>query len=450
MKDLLTGNVTRGIISFGLPVFFANLLQSFYSIVDMIAVGQFVGSAGLAAISNASMISFILNAVCIGVSMGGNVLVAQYQGAKNSNSRKKAVGTLFSLTLIFSAALTVCAFLAYGPIFELMRVPQESMRYAREYMQVICGGTVFVFGYNAVCAVFRGLGDSKRPLYFVIVATIVNVVLDVVLIGFLRMGTRGAAIATVASQMVAFLIAVLYLRRRTDVFDFKWKSFAIRKEEAKKILRVGLPSAGQMAVVNSSYLIVTGMLNVYGVAVAAAAGIGLKLNTFAAMPCWAVGQAVTTMVGQSMGAGNFERVRKITKAGVWMSILVTSLMTVCFQIFAEPVIMMFDTNPQVVREGVLYLRICCSLNFVAYAMMYIYNSFATGAGAAAFAFLNSILDCIVMRIVCSYIVGVVMGYGFVGIYVVEMLAPVLPAIVGFLYFRRGGWKKKSLVMDAAA
>ena len=443
--NLLTGNVTKGLVAFGMPVFFANLLQQFYGIVDMIAVGQFVGSAGLAAISNASMISFILTALCPGVAMGGTVLVAQYKGAGDAAALRESVGTLFSLTMICSIALTICGYLLYRPVFELMRVPGEAMQYACDYMHIICGGIIFVFGYNAVCAVLRGLGDSKNPLYFVMIATCVNVVLDIVLIGRYGMGTKGAAVATVISQAVSFVIAILYLWRKTTVFDFRWKSLVIKRNKAKLILRVGLPSAAQMAVVNLSYLIVTGMLNGFGVAVAAASGIGLKVNTFAAMPCWAVGQAVTTMAGQNMGAGDIPRVKKVVRAGLLISVLVSLVMIAMFQLFAQQVIMLFNTDAEVVREGVLYLRICCSLNCAAYAVMYTCNSFATGIGAAGFALVNSMIDCVVTRIVLSYLVGVTFGCGFLGIYVVEMAAPVLPAIAGFLYFKSRRWEKRSLI-----
>ena len=177
-QDLTVGNVPKKLIQFALPLLGANLLQSFYSLVDMWVVGRIVGKAGLAAISNASMISFIINSICIGVTMGGTVLAAQYMGADDKQGQKDTVGTLFSLAFIASLIVTMISLLLYSPLFSLLNVPSEAMDDACGYMQIICMGTVFVFGYNAVCSLMKGFGDSKAPLYFVAVAAVVNIVLD--------------------------------------------------------------------------------------------------------------------------------------------------------------------------------------------------------------------------------------------------------------------------------
>jgi putative MATE family efflux protein len=268
-----------------------------------------------------------------------------------------------------------------------------------DYMQIICMGTIFVFGYNAVCSLMKGFGDSKSPLYFVAVATIVNIVLDLLLVGPLGMGTKGAAYATIFSQGVSLLISIFHLKRKNFIFDFKLKSFAIQKEKLIVILKVGLPTAIQMLVVNISYLLITGMLNTFGVSVAAASGIGLKVNTFAGMPCWAVGQAVTAMVGQNMGAQNIERVKKTTKSGLLINVCVTLIAVVLVQLFSENVIMLFDpVGTDVIKEGVLYLRICCSINSLVYAVMYTLHSFAIGIGSANVAMCNALLDAVVVRL----------------------------------------------------
>ncbi len=444
IQKLTSGNVTRQMLRFAWPLFLANLLQSFYSVVDMIAVGQFVGGEGLAAVSNASVIVFMITSLCTGITMGGMVLVAQYEGAQKTQARTEAMGTLFTLSAIFSAAVTVISLLACRVVFEWMRIPDEARQFAEDYMETLSLGIVFVFGYNAVCAVLRGIGDSTRPLYFVLAATVVNVGLDFLLIGGLRMGTRGAAIATVASQGISFLLAALYLKKRSGLGRIGRQAL-FQRDKATLILKVGLPSAGQMAVLNFSYLIATGMLNTFGVAVAAASGVGLKVNTFAVMPIWAVGQAVSAMAGQSMGAGDVERTARVGKTGAWICVIVSLIMTALFQLFAPQVIGLFNTDPAVVQEGVLYLRICCSLNCAAYAVMYVYNAFATGLGDSLFAFFNSMLDCVVIRIFGSLLLGFALGYGFVGIYVAEMFAPVPPAIVAAIYFCRGRWRSRRLI-----
>ena len=282
-------------------------------------------------------------------------------------------------------------------------------------MRILCAGTVFVFGYNAVCALMKGLGDSKSPLYFVAVAAAVNIFLDLLLVGPLRMGTEGAAYATIFSQGVSLVISVVYLRRKEFLFDFKLKSFALRKEKLAVILKVGLPTAVQMAVVNISYLLITGMLNTFGVSVAAASGIGLKINTMAGMPCWAIGQAITTMAGQNMGAQNVDRVKK-----------------------TEHLIMLFDpSSADVVRDGVLYLRICCSANSLVYAVMYTFDSFAIGVGSANIAMCNAFLDAMILRLPVCWLLAFPLQMGFAGVYIGQAVSPVLPAVVGAVYFLRG-------------
>lgn len=445
-QDLTIGSVSKKLIRFALPLLFANLLQSFYSIVDMLVVGRFVGETGLAAISNASMISFIINSVCIGVTMGGTVLVAQYKGAGDEKGQRETIGTLFSIAFIASLIVTILGLLAYGPLFQVLHVPAASMQDACNYMKIICYGTVFVFGYNAVCSITKGFGDSKSSLYFIAVATVVNILLDILLVGSFSMGTVGAAYATVFSQGISFIISILHLRRKDFVFHFRLQEFAVKPDKLTVILKVGLPTAIQMIVVNISYLLITGMLNNFGVSVAAASGIGLKVNTFAGMPCWAVGQAVTAMAGQNMGADKIERVKRTTKTGLRLNLLITLAVVILVQIFAKQIIMLFDPkSPEVIEDGILYLRICCGINSLVYAVMYTFDSFAIGIGAANMAMLNALLDAVIVRLPVSWLLAFVADFGFSGIYIGQALSPLLPFLVGWLYFRSSVWKNKRLI-----
>ena len=202
-QNLTTGSVPGKLIVFALP-----LLQSFYSIVDMLVVGRIVGNTGLAAISNASMAGFIINSVCIGLTMGGTVAAAQYKGAGDEKGQRETVGTLFSIAFLAAILVTAIGLSAYKPLFRMLNVPPEAMEDTCAYMKIICCGTVFVFGYNAVCSILKGLGDSKSPLAFVAIAAAVNIVLDIILVGPFAMGTEGAAYATIASQGISFMISV--------------------------------------------------------------------------------------------------------------------------------------------------------------------------------------------------------------------------------------------------
>lgn len=446
-QDLTVGKIPTTLIKFGLPLLGANILQSLYNIVDMLIVGRIVGETGVAAISNASSIVFVINAICMGFTLGGTVLIAQYKGANNETAQKETVGTVYSVTAILSLIITVTGVFIYKPLLTLMQVPAEAMHDAQQYIFVIFLGTFFVFGYNATSAILRGFGDSKSPLLFVGIATIVNIVLDIIFVGTLKMGTVGAAYATIIAQGVSFLISIVFLIRRKFLFDFKPKSFAIKKDKRIAALKLGLPTAIQLAAVNISYLILAAMLNKYGITVAAAAGIGLKINTFAGMPCWAVGQAVTAMVGQNVGAGKTDRVIKTTKAGLKISLLTTLFCVAIVQLMAKQLIMLFEPNDtEVINAGVLYLRVCCSLGSLIYAIMYSFDSFLTGIGNTKLAMFNALLDALIIRLPLCLFLCNFFANGYLGIYFGQALSPIIPALIGAIYFYRKRWKNKSMAI----
>lgn len=441
--DLTCGNLRKQLVSLALPMLVSNVLQSMYSMVDMLVVGRVVGDIGLAAISNSAMLCFLLNAFCIGITTGGTVLVAQYKGAKDAHGLSEILSTFFVLSTVMGVLLTGLGLVAIGPLFRVMNIPPEAFPSATAYMQIMCCGTVFVFCYNAAYAVLRGIGDSKTPLLFVLVATVVNVALDCVLV--VPFGIEGVGWASVTAQGVSCAASALYLHRKALKIGIQPLRIFLHFGKLWSILRIGFPSAVQMILVNLSYLLVTGMLNRYGVAVAAAAGIGLKINTLAAMPCWAVGQAVTILVGQNMGAGRTDRVAQTARIGMGVNLLVTACMSVGIQLFVESLICLFNTNPEVIRNGILYLRICGSLNFILYAIMFTMDSFATGVGDASFAMINSLVHALFMRLVLSVLLGDVLGYGFPGICVGESISPLASAVLGVLYYRNGKWRARKII-----
>ena len=447
--SLLTGSVPKKLAAFAFPLLLANILQSFYNVVDMLVVGRIVGDTGLAAIGNASKLCYIINSICIGMTMGGAVLIAQYKGADDKKGQAESFQMLALLSLVSSLLVTIVSLATYQPLFKMLNVPADTYQDACGYMKIICCGTVFVYGYNSVCSVLKGLGDSKSPLYFVGIATIINVVLDIILVGPFGMGTAGAACATITAQGISFVISLFYLKRHKIFFSMETqRKFMFQWDKLTAILKVGLPTAIQMVVVNTAYLLVTGMLNQFGTAVSAAFNVGLQINTFAGMPCWAIGQAVTAMVGQCMGAGQVKRIRKVVKISLLMNVAVTLVVVISIQIFAKPLILLFgSTSPEVVNDGVYYLRICCGFNSLIYAAMYTLDSFAIGVGAANVAMINALLDAVIVRLPMSWILAFALNMGFPGIYYGQALSPVLPAIVGLLYFMSKKWERKTLIQS---
>ena len=260
------------------------------------------------------------------------------------------------------------------------------------------------------------------------------------------MGTVGAAYATVIAQGVSFISSIAYLKRQKFIFDFKLKSFVVKKDKLISVLKISLPTTIQMTVVNVSYVVLAAMLNGYGVTIAAAAGIGLKINTFAGMPCWAVGQSMTTMVGQNMGAGLTGRAEKTGKTGLRLNLLVTFIAVVIVQVFAKQLVTLFaPSSPEVINAGIQYLRICCFWNSLIYAIMYSFDSFAIGVGSANIAMVDALLDAAFIRLPLCWFLSTSIMHGYESIYWGQALSPIIPALIGAAYFYSKCWKKKKLI-----
>jgi putative MATE family efflux protein len=224
-RDLTVGSVPKQLIRFAIPLFLANLFQSLYNIVDMVVVGRFVGSEGLAAVSSALMISFIITSLCMGITMGGSVLVAHYIGAHEARKVRITIGNLFSISAVSAVAITIIGLAVCEPALSFMRLPQAAYQHAVDYVRITCLGTVFIFAYNSICSILRGLGDSRNPLIFVAIATVANIVLDILFVGPLGWGVKGAASATIISQGISVLIALRHLKRHDVFFHFSVKDF---------------------------------------------------------------------------------------------------------------------------------------------------------------------------------------------------------------------------------
>ena len=441
--NLTGGAVFPLLIRFAIPLFFSNLLQACYNVADMVIVGRFVGSAGVAAVSNASTLCFIVTSIGIGLAAGGTVLAAKFRGAGNMQAEHNVVGTLFTIMALAALPVSFCSYTLSRQLFSRLAVPPEALDQACEYMKIQSFGTIFVFGYNAVGALLRGFGDSRRPLFFISIATVINIVLDLLFVGIMKMGTAGAAQATVTAQGSALLIALFFLKKQGFFAGYRPQNFLPDPIQTVGILKVGIPSMLQLVVINIAFLLVGGMFNQYGVTAAAAAGIGLKISTLAGMPCWAVGQAVTAMTAQNLGAGKIARTAAAIRKGILLSLVTTGSTILIIQFFAESIIGYFDSDPEVIRSGVLYLRIFSSWSGLAYAVMYTCNAFATGTGAPSLAMFNAILEALLLRLPLCWFFGTHLEMGFTGICWGMALSTLPPAVIGAAYCREGKWRSQS-------
>lgn len=446
---LLEGSAPKRLAAFSAPLVAANLLQYVYQFVDMGVVGNVVGETGLVAVGNASTIVFIISAIAIGLMSGCTVAVGNRAGARDEQGQRRAFVASLGVALLGAAAIALTGTTLARPIFSLMDVPDASLAQTIAYLEVVSLGAVGLFLLNAACAFLRAQGDSAGPLAIMTVSAVANVVLDLVLIAGAGLGVVGVAVATVSAQGAGAVFALWLARRRCPsargllrfVRDVQERAEVLKA--ARVVLRVGVPTAVQQAVINLSYVFVTAWLNSYGPTIAAASGVGLKISTIAGLPCWGIGQAVSASVSQSIGAEMPKRAVAFARSGLLMSIVVTVSIQVVVQFGAEWFVSLFGESGKGLTEAaVLYLRITCSVNGIFYASMYALDSFALASGAPKLALANSLIDAFVMRAGLAWFLSVPLSCGFIGIYAAQAAAPVLPAIIGFAYLRL--WSKRNL------
>ncbi|MDF2943379.1 MAG: ypnP2 [Herbinix sp.] len=309
-NNLAKGNVVKQLILFALPFIISNLIQTLYSVADMIIVGQFNGTVSMSGVNIGGQVTMLMTNLAVGLTAGATVLIAQSVGAEKTKKLQDIIGTLLTSLLIAAVIMTVLMLTLHVPILKLIRTPEESFKEASDYLIVTALGTIFIFGYNALSAVMRGMGDSKSPLYFITIACFTNIVLDLLFVGVFHQGATGAGIATVISQGFSMVLCIIYLVKRRFVFDFRLKSFAIDKVQLKAILKLGVPISVQNLISNLSFLFMTTLVNTLGVTASAAVGAVGKYNGFAILPAIAMNAAISTMCAQNLGAGREDRAKK--------------------------------------------------------------------------------------------------------------------------------------------
>ena len=446
INDMTQGSVFKKMVVFTLPVMFANALQLCYGLIDMVIVGKFVGSAGLSAITIGSQVFNLMATLCIGFSVGGQVFISQIIGGKEYRKLNQTIGTVFTLVGVLGLLMTLIGFVFSVPVLRLMNTPEESFEMAKAYMKVCSGGVLFTYGYNMVSAILRGMGDSKRPLLFILISTIVNLTGDLLLVGYFKMGAAGAAWTTILGQAVSFVIALVFLVRRKEEFhfDFKAKSFIPENGTAAKLVKLGVPFALQSSSIDISMMFVCALVNSFGVIASATFGVGSRLQSLGFVMSGAVGAFVSSMVGQNIAAGKMDRVHKGIHLGLVSNIIFWGLLTTVFILFPEGCFGLFSKDPEVLEMAPLYMM-CMAVGVPALACMTPYNGFIQGIGNSKMSLFFSILDGFVARITLSYVIGIVAGLGLKGFFLGYFLAPYFTTIPAMIYYYSGIWKKRKLL-----
>ncbi|MBO6000694.1 MAG: MATE family efflux transporter [Spirochaetales bacterium] len=442
VRNLTTGSVARQLLVFAMPLFVSNALQAVYNMVDMIIVGQFIGGYGMSAVSIGGDLLHLLTFVSMGFASAGQVIIARHVGEGRMDEVRETIGTLFSFLLAASVLISVVCFILRYPIMHALNTPPESFSYAMDYMVTCIVGLVFIYGYNIVSAVLRGMGDSKRPFVFVGVAAILNIILDYLFVVVFHMEVFGAALATVIGQGVSFISSLIYLyiRRQSFGFDFKLRSFAIHSRTLKPLVMLGIPMAIQAAAVNFSKVLLMSWINLEGVLYSALAGIFNKINVVGGVISMSFTAAGSSMVGQNLGARKYDRIPRILATIAVIGLGLFSAMTLVLVASPDVVFGMFTSDTAVLSlAGILVIPMI--LNFYGAATRSISFALINGSGNTKLNLAVALIDGIMMRIGLAALLCFGLGMGSLGCWYGDAIAGFVPFFIGLVFYLSGKWKK---------
>lgn len=443
INDFTKGNILKQIVVFAVPFMLSNLMQVLYTLVDMAIVGRCVGSDGLAAVSNASQPMMFMTMFCIGISTSGQVNISHLIGAGRRDEIKKTIGTMFCVLLILAAVMTCAGIFFSKDILSLLNVQPKSFDMAVSYMFVCCAGIVFTFGYNMISAVFRGMGDSRHPFIFIVIASVINIILDIIFVKYMDMGVVGAAAATITGQAFSFIAALIFIVRnkRELGFEFNLKSIRIDRGALRELIRLGIPFALQGCAINISMMFVGSLVNSMGYQASATFGVGIRVDDLINKVTQGVTFAVSSMVGQNYAAGNADRVRKTVFCGWAISAVCYAIYVLLYFTHREELFSLFTEDAKVIELSGIYVA-AIVWNYPAMVIMRGSNGFLQGIGNARISLIFALLDGFVFRILLSYIFGIAMGLGLYGFFLGYGLAAYGTGIPGAIYFLSGIWEKR--------
>lgn len=443
IHDLTEGSVLRTQLVFAFPLMCSNLLQTLYYMVDMVIIGQVVGKAGLAAVSISSDVLHLLTFLVIGLSGAGQVILAQAVGEKNPQKISDTIGTMFTVILASGVGVSILFFFLLDGMLAFMNTPQEVLASAKQYCLTCIGGLLFIYGYNMVSAVLRGIGDSRRPFLFVSVAAVTNLVLDLLFIPGMGMGVFGAALATVIGQAISFLMAMVYLYRHRMAlgFAFRKEDFRVNRMVLRRLLRLGIPMCLQSAAISISMIVVNSYINAFGTVASAVTGIGNKLASVTSIVTLALSTAGSSMVGQCIGAGKYDRVTKVIVVNLIVSGIFAGLLSAVTILCPEGLFGLFNREAQILDMAMTYVPVAV-LMYGGYAVRAASFALINGSGNGRLNLAVALLDGVVCRIGLTILMGSFLGMGIRGFWLGSALAGYVPGLIGGAFYVSGRWRKE--------
>ncbi|MCX7862165.1 MAG: MATE family efflux transporter [Bacteroidales bacterium] len=442
MKDLTTGKETTLIVKFAIPMLLGNLFHQFYHLADSIIVGQLIGKAALAAVGVTMPIIFTLISLVVGLSIGFNVIIAQYFGAKDFVKVQHTVDTMNIILLVSSVLFSLIGLIFLNPILTLIKTPADIHVQASQYLRIYFIGMLFFFGFNGTSAILRGMGDSKTPLYFIIISSVLNVFLDILFIAVFHWGIEGAAWATIFSQGVSFILSVIYINRYHSFLKIKLHNIFFDRFIFKKSVQIGLPTALQQSFVALGMVALLSVVNLFGTNVVAAYSIATRIESFISLPAMNFAAALSTFVGQNIGAQRLDRVLNGYISTQKIMFLITICISSLIFIFSATLSSMFTSDTTVIQISKEYLQIVAFF-FVCFSAMFINNGILRGAGDTLIPMFITLFSLWIVRIPLAFILS--KSFGYYGIWWSIPIAWFFGMTLSYIYYKTGNWKKKNVI-----
>lgn len=447
--DMTVGTPWKSIVMFTLPMLIGNIAQQLYSTVDSIVVGKYVGDNALAAVGSAMPILNMLLVLFIGISSGASIMTAQYFGAKNREKLSYTIGNSITVTLIACVFLVLVATPFIRPVLKALNTPISILDWCTDYLTISLVGIAGMAFYNILSGIIRGMGDSFSVLVFLLVATAINIALDLFFVAILDKGVAGVALATVISQMISSILCLVKLSKMSNDFDFGLKYLKPVSSYVKTIIKLGIPSGLTQAIFSSAMIIVQSLTNRFGELFIAANVVIMRVDGFAMMPNFSFGMALTTYAGQNVGAGLYDRVTKGAKQGTLVAVACSTVITGLILLFGKELMGVFSDTAALVDKSYYLMKILAA-GYIAVAVTQSLSGIMRGAGDTMTPMWISLITTVAVRVPIAYGISYLtrtatLPYGRSECIQISLLASwVIGALLTVIFYSRGKWKTKAI------
>lgn len=442
--DLTEGKVWKVIVRFALPLLVGNLLQQFYNITDSIIVGQFLGKEALAAVSASFFIYYFIISLVIGVGSGTTVVISQLFGAKQYQKVQLAFSSFFIFMLVGGIILSIAGIIFAEPVFRLTNTPEEVIPQAVAYFRIYIGGTFLFVTFNSIISILRGVGESVRPMLFILITTVLNIAFDLLFILVFKWGIEGAARATVVSQGIGMCIALAYVNNTHPLLSIKKQDMLFDWKLFKESLKIGLPTSVQQCAIALGLIALLGIVNSFGTNTLTAYGAAGKIDTIITQAILTLSGALAAFCGQNIGAGRLDRVKKGVQFTMYTNIALGLLTFAAVYLFGNEMMRIFTKDIDVVAIGKEYLLIIGGF-FIAHGALNVYNGALRGAGDTLFPMITSLVCLWLIRIPLAYYLSSWLGRN--GIWWAIGISITIGLIVTFVYYKIGFWKRRRRIYE---